>query len=349
MNERLHPLTLGEILDRTAQMYRTQFLRFVGIAAIPMGVLLVFTAVAVGFIAWAMGEPARGFSGNPLGILIFAVLGVLGVVGLPVCTGAMALSWAALTDAAATTFLGGTFTIRAAYGSAWKRRWRVLWLLTMDTLFLGVIPGSAVIALLTIPGLAGALAGKAGLGALSVLSTVVMFALIAALALGALWLLLRLCLGFAACVAEQVSAWQALKRSWVLSKGTKGRLIVVFLLGYALEYVLTIGSYIPVAIAIYLIPGANGQQHADTVNAVMMFAIYGLWFVVKTLLRPVYGIALMLFYFDQRIRKEGFDVEWMMRHAGMQSAAVAVEEPMALSGASPWLVLPEEPAGGSGE
>jgi hypothetical protein len=31
----------------------------------------------------------------------------------------------------------------------------------------------------------------------------------------------------------------------------------------------------------------------------------------------VYGIALMLFYYDQRIRQEAFDIEWMMLKAGL--------------------------------
>jgi hypothetical protein len=28
-------------------------------------------------------------------------------------------------------------------------------------------------------------------------------------------------------------------------------------------------------------------------------------------------IALVLFYYDQRIRKEGYDIEWMMQQAGL--------------------------------
>jgi hypothetical protein len=38
-------------------------------------------------------------------------------------------------------------------------------------------------------------------------------------------------------------------------------------------------------------------------------------------LAPVYPIASTLFYYDQRIRKEGFDVEWMMQSAGMTEMA----------------------------
>jgi len=38
---------------------------------------------------------------------------------------------------------------------------------------------------------------------------------------------------------------------------------------------------------------------------------------VQALTKPVYGIALVLFYYDQRMRLEGFDIEWMMLRAGL--------------------------------
>jgi hypothetical protein len=44
---------------------------------------------------------------------------------------------------------------------------------------------------------------------------------------------------------------------------------------------------------------------------------------VATLLGPIFPIALTLFYYDQRIRREGYDIERMMDVAGM-SAAVSV-------------------------
>jgi hypothetical protein len=40
-------------------------------------------------------------------------------------------------------------------------------------------------------------------------------------------------------------------------------------------------------------------------------------FLVNTLIGPIYSTGLTLFYYDQRVRKEGFDIEWMMRSAGL--------------------------------
>lgn len=40
-------------------------------------------------------------------------------------------------------------------------------------------------------------------------------------------------------------------------------------------------------------------------------------FALQTLITPAYVIALVLFYYDQRVRGEGYDIEWMMEQAGL--------------------------------
>ena len=36
--------------------------------------------------------------------------------------------------------------------------------------------------------------------------------------------------------------------------------------------------------------------------------------------RADYATGFTLFYYDQRVRKEGFDIEWMMQAAGLRPA-----------------------------
>jgi hypothetical protein len=40
----------------------------------------------------------------------------------------------------------------------------------------------------------------------------------------------------------------------------------------------------------------------------------------------VIAIALVLFYYDQRVRKEAFDIEWLMQSAGMALAPLVPPE-----------------------
>ena len=67
METNLRPMALGEILDRTAQLYRENFLLFAGISAVYAGVLLILSLVQIGVqellrvehltrqLAWATG------------------------------------------------------------------------------------------------------------------------------------------------------------------------------------------------------------------------------------------------------------------------------------------------------
>ena len=48
MQTTLRPLTLGEILDRTAELYRTNFLLLAGISSVYSGILLVLGLVQIG-------------------------------------------------------------------------------------------------------------------------------------------------------------------------------------------------------------------------------------------------------------------------------------------------------------
>jgi hypothetical protein len=60
-------------------------------------------------------------------------------------------------------------------------------------------------------------------------------------------------------------------------------------------------------------------------------------FLSGSFLLPVYSIALTLFYYDQRIRKEGYDVEWLMEQAGL----TAVPPSPLPSPVSPGTLIPE--------
>lgn len=48
METSLRPLTVSEILDRTAQLYRSNFLLFAGISAVYAGLLLVLSLLQIG-------------------------------------------------------------------------------------------------------------------------------------------------------------------------------------------------------------------------------------------------------------------------------------------------------------
>ena len=328
MNEPLHPLRLGEILDRTAQIYRSRFLLFLGIATIPAGTMFVFFAGLVGLIGWIGPKASEG--PTAANAIVWAAVIVLGLLLVPATVGSTALGEAAISDAAARSFLGHTITIRDSYKAAWRRGWRWVGILLLQGLVIFVAPMfvfGIVLGLMIATKVSGYATSDP-----SPLFGGLLFLLFLLFGAIAVWMLLRLCLAFPASVVEQADAWSALKRSTRLSQGTRGRILVLYILGVLLNQILAWAVVFPAIILLALIPGLQGQAHARAAGTFMTFAFYGAMFVVRALTKPVYGIGLTLFYFDQRIRKEGFDIEWMMQQAGMVVAPPAASVPSTVNG-----------------
>ncbi|MGO9776516.1 MAG: hypothetical protein ACLQGT_05735 [Terracidiphilus sp.] len=330
MNEPLRPLNLGEILDRTAQLYRTRFLVFLGISLLPTGVVLAL-AFGVGLVVAWWSWAGAGSISEAAGYVLVAVFAIaITLVALPIYLAAAALAAAAMNHAVSRMNLGEKTTIRDAYKTVWMRGWRYIGLYLLLALIIGIAPMVVWFSLVIVGGVLAKAASMGGsesgflFGLAAILLVVVLLGY-------AIWMLLRLALAFPACVVEQIGAWPAVKRSSVLTKGTKGRIFLLYLLVAILGWIISMAITFPLTILLALLPGMSNPQHAQTMGLVMLFIIYGASFAVQTLIRPVYGIALVLFYYDQRIRLEGFDIEWMMQQAGMAPAPPPVPE------AAPWL------------
>jgi hypothetical protein len=310
--ETLRPTTLGEILDRTAQLYRRNLLLFAGVAALPIAVIIAVTAlIFVSLFAIPGLRGAGDSSFNPATALMTALLVV---IVLPIYIAAAVFSFAGLTEAAASVHRGEKITIRGVFNAVRPFFWRYLWFGILQAFVIALIPAviaGVVIGLLVYltPG-AGA-AGGVALGFLAFLVGVAAFGVI-------IWRALGYSIGLSVCVVEKKSAWTSLQRAWRLSEGTRGRIFVLYLLILALAMAGSMIGYIASgtvgAIAGVMGNGAGYAAAAAIVAGVMYLVVD---FIVQALLAPVSWIALVLFYYDQRIRKEGFDIEWMMQQAGL--------------------------------
>jgi hypothetical protein len=329
MIEALRPSTLGEILDRTANMYRGRFLVFLGIAGMPAAVILACAAAMILFFTW-LGTQGNAAGPMVVGVASIFLLGLGTLIFLPVCIAAMALGTGALNHAAAAAVENEAITIRGAYKAAWKRGWRYIGLLVLEGLILVVAPGIVWTIVIFAFAIAKVSSGSTPTQAGAAAGGLVLL-LIGAMGLYALFMLLMLCLAFPACVVENVGPLAAMKRAISLSKGTRGRILVLYILGMVLRWGVSMALMIPVILIVTLIPGLDTPQRSQVIGSVMLVVIYGGSFLVRGLTKPIYTIAQMLFYYDQRIRKEGFDIERLMRQAGM------VETPMVAPEAAPWM------------
>ena len=333
MNEFLRPATLGEILDRTANLYRSRFVVLFGIASVPSAIFLGFMGCMVLLFAWV------GPSGPGAGFLVGVVLVLLSLVMLPLLTGAQSLTGAALCHAAGGLIYGEKITIRDAFRAAWRHGWRYLGLYL---LLLLIIFGAPFFVWSMFFGVVTAMAVAAGQGGGGgVLVGMFTVLLVLGLAVYAFWMLTRLCLAFPITVIEQAPVAIALKRAASLSRGTRWRVLVLFLLGMVLGWVASLMVMVPLFLVLALVPGLNTPAHSQTIGAVAIIGIYGAWFVVQALTMPVYAIALVLFYYDQRVRQEGFDIEMLMRQAGMGGEPPVIAEAISEEAGAP--LVSEQP------
>jgi hypothetical protein len=302
-----------------------------GIAAPPTVILLLFASIAALLILRV--APGAGSSSTLAGVFAVIASAVLFLVALPILLAATALANAAMSQAADRAYLGQPINIRGCYRAVWQRGWRFVGLFVFEVLLVWVAPFAAWSILLLFSAALATLAQNAGIGSggLFILSALLV---IAALISDGFWMAIRISLAFPAAVVEQISSRDALRRSAQLTQGTGCRILLLFLLGVALNWVLSIAIMLPLAFLFTLRPGAHSLQPAQTLAMLLMAIIYGSAFAVQALTRPVYGIALIFLYYDQRIRQEAFDIEWMMLSNGR------VVPPPSQPQFQPWIPAP---------
>jgi hypothetical protein len=122
---------------------------------------------------------------------------------------------------------------------------------------------------------------------------------------------LRLSLAFPACVHENLTAMQAIRRSGALTHGAKGRIFLVLLVIYAISYVAVMILY-AVGLFAFAIAALAGLGHASLTSPItitlavagvlVLMALFLLW---SAALMAAYSIAFAVFYRDQCLRMQG--------------------------------------------
>jgi hypothetical protein len=110
-------------------------------------------------------------------------------------------------------------------------------------------------------------------------------------------------------------------RSQGLTKGSRGRIFVVYLLLAILTIVVSLIIELPLQMIAGVITKGNPS---GAIGVLQLMQGLGT-FLSTSLVGPLVTIALTLIYYDQRVRKEGFDLQLMMStmQQGAPAAAVA--------------------------
>jgi hypothetical protein len=322
MDLALRPMSTSQVLDRTFSIYRNNFVLLAGIGALLPAMLLV---MQLSFLP--LGLPPRTNDKPPetLAVLFlgyFCCYGVIYLLGSALAGGATVFGVSKL-------HLGQSVTIVQAYKQVFSRFWRVLGVIVLLALIVfGSLIVGEVIAIVVFAFSIGSsrLFGGGGGGSLSGVGVVV--ALIWAIAvfvagvLVSLFFLSKLCLAVPACILEQLPVGVALRRSWYLTKNSVWRIILIYILTWLLSFVLALALAVPGQILL-----VTTHNKAFLVGVILQ-SLGG--FVAGVVANPIATIAIALIYYDQRVRKEAFDLQLMMEAMGQptQSQAATAAPPV---------------------
>lgn len=309
MNQPLRPMTLGEILDRTFQIYRAKMVRYWLISGTAALCLL---AVRLANEFWWKIRPSSGapLMGIDVGIIFFVLL------GFHLRTVIEFLFFPPIVHTTSCLYLGESALTTQIIRMSANRWWANIVLSIFQFCFVLIIPEIVLILLF---GGTGALEEAAGIDTTAwgpVWAPEMLFFLAAGCA-SYFWFSSCFGLSWSICRLENISPWKSLRRAWIMTRGTRVRICVAQLSAALLWLILNL-SLILCSRIVFSSFQSHGLPHTLYLRMYEITLRAGGW-VIATLTAPVYPIALTVFYYDQRIRKEGFDIEHMMIAAGMHT------------------------------
>jgi hypothetical protein len=288
-------LSTSEILDKTFSLYRNNFFLLAGIALMPPALGLVLHVIGV---ATHVTVPALGRSRAETQLLSIGYEGLIifiaAVIGGGIASGATVCAVYSMHS-------GKPATIASSYKEVLGSWARVI--AASIVIFLIVLLVSSLATVGLIFGVFMPLDKvriESDLG--GILVGVAVLAMILGLAILWLYLTAWLCFVIPALLLDKLSFFRSFRRSHALSRGSRGRLLLMFLLTYTLilafDWTLRIPGYMLFARTRQAVPLELWSDAAS--------------FLARVLAGPVATISIALFYIDQRIRKEALDLQLMI-------------------------------------
>jgi len=147
-----------------------------------------------------------------------------------------------------------------------------------------------------------------GVVAMSLLINVAVFVACLALIVPGVLLFLMWSLAVPSKVLESKGIFDAMSRSMELTKGSRGRIFVIWILFFVLNVGVSWLLQWPILAAM----GAGSRGGGLQGTAAWQVASHTANFISQCLVGPIGTIAFSLVYYDQRVRKEAFDLQLMM-------------------------------------
>lgn len=312
MAEILHPMSTGELMDRTLVLYRKNFKLFVGIASLGPATYLLFQLLTIGSATLQAGNPKQV---NPFSA---ASLGVGFVAGFFIMMAGMAIAHGATVKAVAAVHLGFPTTIWEAYRSLKGRLWRIIGVFVCMGLLAFVMVFVAVMIVAVLVLAMRTLFMGANNPRYAAFAAFLVFVPILVVGIAAIIVWVRYALAIACCVVEDLGVITSIKRSAVLSKGSRFRIFLIYIVFVILAALL--------GAALGALAGGAGTLIPNVTARLVL--IYLASFIASLLTGPLATIGIALVYYDERVRKEAFDLQLMMSSLDPPAASVATAVPI---------------------
>jgi hypothetical protein len=287
----LRPMSTGELLDRTFALYRKNFLLFVGIAAVTHLVYFFYEVATIR--AAPFGRSPRITSAYYLNL----------AVALVFMTGVLTISQAATVKAVAAVHLGEPTSVWVSYKRLRGRVSSIFGVLILVFLIAGTTTAVLGIVAVTILGVVMVTVSRQRAAHSAAFNIMIGLSFAAAAFAIFVAVYVRYALAVQACVVENLGPWKSLKRSSALSKGGRWRIAAIYGLLVMLSWILGI------FLSRLALLGAT-PWHSWIVSSILRdFA--GL--LSGSLTGPLATIGISLTYYDERVRKEAFDLQLMMQ------------------------------------
>jgi hypothetical protein len=302
MDTVLRPMSTSQVLDRTFSLYRQNFLLFAGIAALPPALLLLgqLGLVGAGTLSILSGRTGLQIAAIGAAVLTGMALMALWIFGYALCTGASVY-------AVTRVHLGHKTSIAEAYKLMFPYAGTVLGIVVLAFLAVAAVLMATVL-LIVIPVVGIRIILKGQPLASSVLVGILVLLLVIAAACAVFYLTAKFSLAVPSAVVERLGVVESLKRSWALAQGSVLRLILVNILAAVISFGLS---------AVLSLPYFMGIALALTKKSPAAMAPFIVWqyiadFLARSIAFPIATIAVSLIYYDERVRKEAFDLQLMM-------------------------------------
>jgi hypothetical protein len=269
----LRPLSIGELLDRSFSIYRRNFFLFLGISVIPHLLVLAIQLARLTFTALSFPVFPGATSELQAPSSGFSLEGLLSAAAFFIL-GLMVAVIAYLFSQGGTVFaVSEIYLGRGTTIGQSLRRVRGELISLFFVVCLGYMAIFSGFLFLLIPGV---------------------------------YLACRLCVCIPAALLENLGPVDAFSRSFQLTEDNAGRAFLMLLLSAVLWYDAIIVVDVPFVFAVQAAVHSPG-----TIRTLTALVEVGNW-VANVLITPVVTIASTIFYFDLRVRKEGFDLQLML-------------------------------------